>query len=90
MRVSVWARYDRYGDLITLEAVNEEKPTRVAKQLMKLSTLLAIIRGHSTIKEDEMYTLRRVARDTAEPTRQKILDIFQSYGNWNVRLGIRT
>lgn len=88
MRASVWARYDQYGNLLTLEAINEETPTRVAKQLMKLSLLLAIIRGHSKVGESDLHTLRRVARDTAEPTRQKILDTYQSYGNWNVRLSI--
>jgi len=88
MRASVWARYDRYGDLLTLEAIDEEKPTRVSKQLMKLSQLLAIIRGHDTIEESELSTLRRVARDTSMPTRQGIIDAFHHHGDLDGRLAI--
>ena len=86
MRATVWAKYDSSGGLYTIEAINEEKPTRAAKQLMKISILLAIIRGHDRIEPSEIQTLRRIARDTAEPTRQKIMDVFQSYGHLNAIL----
>jgi Fe2+ or Zn2+ uptake regulation protein len=89
MRASVWGRYDHTGDLVILEAINEEKPTRVAKQLMKLAILLAIIRGHDKVEPSDINTLRRVARDTSESTRQKILDTFKSFGSWNVSLAIQ-
>jgi len=88
MRATVWAKYDSSGGLYTIEAINEEKPTRAAKQLMKLAMLLAIIRGHSSIESSDINTLRRVARDTAIPTRQKIIDVFHSYGHLNAMLTV--
>jgi len=89
MRANVWGRFDRTGDLLALEAVNVEKPTRVAKQLMKLSQLLAIIRDHARVEQSEIATLQRVARDTAEPTRQKIIDAFRAHGDFNAPLTIQ-
>ena len=79
MRTSVWARYDR-GTIVDMDPVEGEVPTRVTKQLKKLGQLLAIINGHESVTEAEIQTLRRVARDTCDPKRQKIIEAFHYVG----------
>lgn len=79
MRASIWARYDSNGSVILMEAINRETPTRVSLQMMKIAVLLAIMRGHRKVEKKEMDTLRRIARDTALPTRQTIIDVFYNH-----------
>lgn len=86
MRATVWGKYDSKGDLILLEAVNQEKPTRVAKQFMKTGKLLAIIKRHNEIGRSDIASLRRIAKDTADPNRQAIIDVFQKHGDFRGRL----
>ena len=50
-----------------------EYPTRLSKQLLKLAYALAVVRGKNQVTDQEMNTIRRVARDTAYPNRIKIL-----------------
>ncbi len=72
LRVTVSSR--AFRDLDTTEWLPEvEFPTRLAKQLLKLTRLLAIIRGKSEITEAEMQTVRRVAYDTCSTLRLKIV-----------------
>jgi len=88
MRASVWAKFDSYGNIQTLESIDVEKPTRVAKQLMKTAQLLAIIRGHVKIEDTEIKTLQRLAKDTCEPTRQAIINAFWDRGKFDGSLSI--
>jgi hypothetical protein len=60
-----------------------EIPTRVSKQLGKLAQLLAIIRGRDKVELSDLNTIRRVARDSSDPKRQKIIDVFQEVGTQN-------
>lgn len=50
-----------------------EYPTRLSKQLLKLANALTVVRGKKTPTNDEIETVRRVARDTVYPYRIKIL-----------------
>jgi hypothetical protein len=51
-----------------------EYPTRLAKQLLKLAYALAMVRGKPEIDENEISTVRRVARDTCYPNRIRIVE----------------
>jgi hypothetical protein len=51
-----------------------EYPTCISKQLLKLSKLLALIRGKTTAGSAELATVKRVARDSCIQNRLKILD----------------
>ena len=78
MRSRVFATYNRYGEIIDMDPVSPEVPTRVVKQLKKLAQLLAIIRGRKKVTEFEMKTIARVARDTCNQRRQRIMEVFDS------------
>lgn len=80
MRSKVFANYSRQGDLIDMDPVSAEVPTRVSKQLKKLGQLLAVIRGRDHIGPHEFETLSRVARDTSNQRRQRIMDVYQQVG----------
>ncbi len=79
MRCGVWATYYQ-GEIVDMDIVESEIPTRVTKQIKKLGCLLAIIRGHEKIEPEDIQTLRRVVRDTSDPKRQKILDAYSMVG----------
>lgn len=79
MRTHVFCSYYQ-GDIIDMDAVEPEIPTRVSKQLKKLSILLAIIRGHDRVEEEDLNTIRRVAKDSCDPKRQKIIEVFTAMG----------
>lgn len=74
MRTWVYVRFGYHGDIIEIEPSESESPTRVAKQLTKLVNLLAVVRGHDKIEDEDMSSIKRVARDTAIPKRQKVVD----------------
>jgi len=57
-----------------------EYAARVVKQLVKLCRLLAILRGHSSITDEELATAIRVARDTVLPRRITVLRTLFMYG----------
>ena len=78
MRANVWVSYEN-GSLVDMEVMGSEVPTRLAKQFKHLVKLLAIVRGHKAVTEQDMRTLGRVARDTAEPKKQAIIDHFVNY-----------
>jgi hypothetical protein len=81
LRSNIWSTYDN-GYLVDMEIISSEVPTRLAKQFKHLVKLLAIIRGHPDyVTEREMATLGRVARDTAEPRKQSIMDYFYRWGH---------
>ena len=63
-----------------MDIVSPEIPTRVTKQLKKLGRLLAVILGKTSIDDQIMNILQRVARDTADQKRQKIVDAFCKVG----------
>jgi hypothetical protein len=52
-----------------------EYPTRLAKQLLKLAKLLALVRGKDRVEQAELNIIKRVARDSCIPNRIKILEI---------------
>lgn len=79
MRAHIWANWFS-GDIIDMDIVEPEIPTRVTKQLRKLAQLLAIIRGHQTIESEDIDSIRRVAADTANQKRQKIVEAFRKVG----------
>ena len=79
MRAHVWTTWAQ-GAIIDMDVVSPEVPTRVTKQLRKLARIMTVILGHDTIQDDEMNILRRVARDTANQKRQKIVDVFNEVG----------
>jgi hypothetical protein len=81
MRSNIWTRYD-HGEIVDMDIISSEVPTRLAKQLKKLAKLLSIVRGHpDKITERELSTLSRVARDTAEPYKQSIMNHFHKHGH---------
>lgn len=51
-----------------------EIPTRLVKQLKKLSKCLALIRGKEQVSQEEINTLLRVAKDTIPQDRRVILE----------------
>lgn len=61
------------GKIINMTLPEPEVPTRVVKQLGKMAIALALVRGHDLVTEQDVDTLRRIARDTALPLRQKIV-----------------
>ncbi|MCJ7423608.1 hypothetical protein MUP01_04980 [Candidatus Bathyarchaeota archaeon] len=73
LRTPVMIRFWRYEDNEGTTP-NIEYPTRLTKQYCKLTKLLANIRGHSEITEEDMATIKRVAKDTCVPNRVKILE----------------
>jgi len=58
-----------------------EVPTRIVKQLKKLSKCLAMIRGKSEVGEEELKTLLRVAEDTIPPDRMAIMRVIRRFEN---------
>jgi len=73
MRTRILGRY--YHGLLAEPYLTEpEVPTRVVKQLKKLAIGLAIVRQHNTITEEDITTIKRVAKDCAIPVRQKIVE----------------
>jgi len=80
MRANIWSTYVD-GQIVDMEIISSEVPTRLAKQFKHLVKLLAIIRGHpGHIDERDMATLGRVARDTAEVKKQAIVDYYEKWG----------
>ncbi len=73
MRAWVFCKYYQ-GRIVDLDIPNPEVPTRAAKQLGKLAQSLALVRGHDTVTVEDMNTVRRVARDTALPKRQRLVN----------------
>ncbi len=61
---------DRYHRMTS--APNPEFPTRLVKQLTRLASLVAAIRGHDTVVAQDLDTVWRVAADTALPLRLKV------------------
>jgi len=58
-----------------------EVPTRIVKQLKKLSKCLAMIRGKPEVGEEELKTLLRVAEDTIPPDRMAIIRVIRQFEN---------
>ena len=58
-----------------------EMPTRLVKQLKKLSKCLALIRGKAEVSIEEIQTLLRVAKDTIPQDRLAILQIIHNFQN---------
>ena len=52
---------------------NVEYPTRLSKQLLKLTYALAMVRGKTVVDSYDLKTVQRVARDTTYPNRIRIL-----------------
>ena len=73
MRANVWKTYER-GQVVDMDIMGSEVPTRVTKQLKHLIKLLCIVRGKNVVTDAEMRTVARVARDTAEPKNQAIVE----------------
>jgi hypothetical protein len=81
MRANVWVTYGEGRQVVDMEVITSEVPTRIAKQLKHLVKLLAVIRGHPDhISEIDMGTLARVARDTAEIKKQLIMEYYVQWG----------
>jgi hypothetical protein len=77
IRAATWAAAmratvprDRYHRIIS--APSPEVPTRLVKQLTRLASVLATIRGHETVVAQDLDTAWRVAADTALPLRLKV------------------
>jgi hypothetical protein len=66
LRANVWKTYE-HGRIIDIEIFGAE-----------MVKLLAIIRGHQNVASEDMLTLGRVAKDTAEPRQQSIIDFYVS------------
>ena len=79
MRTHVWAKF-YHGEIVDLEPPVVEFPTRIAKQMMKLTNLLAIVRGRHEVTDDDIKTIGRVARDCGSPVRQQIIDYYNKRG----------
>lgn len=79
MRANVWETYEN-GRVVDMELMGSEVPTRLAKQFKHLARLLAIVRGRKYVSEEDMKTLGRVARDTAETKKQAIIAHYKEWG----------
>jgi len=79
MRAHVWTTWVQ-GAIVDMDVAYSEVPTRVTKQLRKLARIIAVIKGHEEIGDYEMNVIRRVARDTTNQKRQKIIDAFTAVG----------
>jgi len=86
MRTPVFARYHQ-GSLYDMDLVEPEVPTRISKQLLKLGQLLAVLRRHDGVLEEDFKTLRRVAKDSAKPKRQRIIDAYAELG-WTTYMNV--
>ena len=73
MRANVWKTYEN-GRVVDMDIMGSEVPTRITKQLKHLVKLLCIVRGKDTVTDAELATASRVARDTAEPKSQSIVE----------------
>ena len=71
-RAPIMCRYYQ-GQIIDMDLVEPEVPTRLIKQLTKLAICLAIVRKHENVTEKDIDTIKRVARDTMNQKRLKIL-----------------
>jgi hypothetical protein len=78
-RTHVFAKYYK-GQIQLTELPTTESPTRLAKQMKKLVTALVLIRNHETITSQDYETLVRVAKDTAIPEYQMIVDYYMKNG----------
>jgi len=58
-----------------------EMPTRLVKQLKKLSRALALIRQKKEVGEEEIKTLKRVTKDTIPPDRLAVLEVIIALQN---------
>lgn len=56
-----------------------EMPTRLVKQLKKLSKCLALVRGKSSVTETEIKIIIRVAKDTVPPDRMAVLTVIAAF-----------
>lgn len=79
MRCRVYCKYAK-GQITRLDISEPEIPTRASKQLKKMITLLAIIRGHDKIEDSDMKTLERITKDTSIPSRQSVVDAMIEMG----------
>jgi hypothetical protein len=70
--------FDSYSDECIRLPI-PEMPTRLVKQLKKLAKCLAFIRRKSEVTDDEINTLKRVARDTLPPDRMAVLNIISAF-----------
>jgi hypothetical protein len=68
------------GRIIDIDLVEPEIPSRLVKQLKKLAIALAIVRKHAKVEDSEMKTLMRIARDTMDQKRLKIIETLYSLG----------
>ena len=80
MRTHVMADY-RNGDIMDYSIPAIEVPTRLAKQLRKMGAILAILREHETMTDEDYSTLLRVAKDTAIPEYQFIMEYYLEDGD---------
>jgi len=75
------------GEIMEVELIEPETPTRISKQLKKLGHLLGVLRKHDRIEDSEIDTLRRVVKDSSQPKRQCIMDVFalirSKYNSYN-------
>jgi hypothetical protein len=73
MRARVFGRYE-HGRLVDLEPSEPEVPTRVVKNLKKVALGLAVVRQHENVTDEDVKTVKRVARDCAIPLRQRLVE----------------
>lgn len=73
MRARVFGRYE-HGRVVDLELSEPEVPTRVVKNLKKLALGLAVVRQHENLTDEDVKTVKRVARDCAIPLRQRLVE----------------
>ena len=79
MRTHVFAKYYR-GKITLTEIPTVEAPTRIAKQMAKLIQGLATIRGRDEVTKEDYDTILRVAKDSAIPEHQRIMNYFLENG----------
>jgi len=84
MRTYVMADYYG-GNIVEYTLPSPEVPTRLSIQLSKLGEAIALIRGHNEITEEDYATLMRVAKDTAIPEYQHVMNYYLDEGNANKR-----
>ncbi|MBA7692175.1 hypothetical protein ES703_100733 [subsurface metagenome] len=92
-RSHVFCKYFK-GQIVSIEPIEVEVPTRVVKQLTKLALLLAVIRQHDLVELSDMKTIVRVALDTIIPKRWAIIQafmdkaVFETAGGISAHVGI--
>lgn len=78
MRCWVHLKVDKDGQIYDGSIPVHEIGSRAIKQLKKLSIMLALVREHEEVTEEDIATIRRVVRDSSLHNRQLVLNAYNN------------